>query len=72
VGSYQVRQLFSVAGCANNYIRLEPGLNKAAPDMDDASSKNIEKLKDAGIYYIAENAELLDKIVNELTMEIKN
>jgi patatin-like phospholipase/acyl hydrolase len=69
VGSYQVRQLFSVAGCAENYVRLEPGLNKAAPDMDDASSKNIEKLKDAGLYYIAENAELLDKIVEELKIK---
>jgi patatin-like phospholipase/acyl hydrolase len=69
VGSYQVRQLFSVAGCPDNYVRLEPGLNKAEPDMDDASSKNIEKLKDAGLYYIAENAELLDKIVDELKIK---
>jgi patatin-like phospholipase/acyl hydrolase len=69
VGSYQIRQFFNVAGCSNNYVRLEPGLNKAAPEMDDVSEKNIEKLKDAGLYYIAENAEQLDKVVNKL---IKN
>ncbi|MDR1346251.1 MAG: patatin-like phospholipase family protein [Bacteroidales bacterium] len=66
VGSYQVQQLFSVAGCASNYVRLEPGLNKAAPDMDDASQNNIEKLKDAGLYYISENVEMLDKIVDTI------
>jgi patatin-like phospholipase/acyl hydrolase len=66
VGSYQVRQLFDVAGCSENYVRLEPGLNKAAPDMDDASKNNIDKLKDAGLYYIAENAETLDEIVDRV------
>jgi patatin-like phospholipase/acyl hydrolase len=66
VGSYQVRQFFNVAGCSDNYVRLEPGLNKAAPEMDDVSEKNIDKLKDAGLYYIAENAELLDNVVEEL------
>jgi hypothetical protein len=66
VGSYQVRQFFNVAGCANNYVRIEPELNKAAPDMDDVSDNNIDKLKDAGLYYIAENAELLDKVVDQL------
>ena len=49
VGSYQIRQFFSVAGCSDNYVRLEPGLNKAAPEMDDVSEKNIDKLKDADI-----------------------
>jgi patatin-like phospholipase/acyl hydrolase len=70
VGSYQVAQLFSVAGCEKNYVRIEPGLNKAAPDMDDASERNIDKLRDAGLYYIAENAEQLDAVVDKL-MELR-
>jgi patatin-like phospholipase/acyl hydrolase len=66
VGSYQLRQLFSVVGCSDCYVRLEPGLNKANPEMDDVSKENINNLKDAGLYYITEHAEELDKIVDTL------
>ncbi|MDR2980281.1 MAG: patatin-like phospholipase family protein [Bacteroidales bacterium] len=66
VVSYQVRQLFEVAGCKENYVRLEPGLCEAKPEMDDVSDENIKNLKNAGLSYIKEHAEKLDSIVNEL------
>jgi patatin-like phospholipase/acyl hydrolase len=67
VVDYQMRQLFKVAGCSDCYVRLEPALGKANPEMDDASDKNICRLKDAGAYFINENAEMLDQIVSSLT-----
>ena len=66
VVDYQMRQLFKTAGCSDDYVRLEPALGKASPDMDDASDQNIRKLIDAGEYFINEQAERLDKIVGSL------
>ena len=66
VVDYQVRQLFKTVGCSERYVRLEPALGKASPDMDDASDENIRQLKDAGAYFIHEQAEELDEIVNRL------
>jgi patatin-like phospholipase/acyl hydrolase len=72
VGSYQVRELFRVAGHEESYVRLEPELNKAKQELDDVSDENIKNLKDAGLYYISQNVETLDKIVNELKIENEN
>ena len=66
VVSYQLKQLFEVAGCSDCYLRLEPELLKANPAMDDVSNKNIKNLKEAGAYYVSKNAESLDKIVEFL------
>ena len=68
VTDYQMRQLFQTAGCSDCYVRLEPELGKAKPEMDDASDENIRRLIDAGEYFINEHAETLDKIVERLTM----
>ena len=70
VVSYQLTQLFEVSGCSDCYVRLEPELHKANPEMDDASKENIKNLKEAGAKYIAENKERLDKIVNELVKNV--
>ena len=64
--SYQMKQLFSVAGCPKSYRRLEPELCNAKPEMDNVSAENIKNLKDAGLHYISQNAEKLDKIVEDL------
>ena len=66
VVDYQMRQLFKAAGCSERYVRLEPEIGKASPDMDDASKQNIRHLKEAGEYFISENAEKLDQIVERL------
>ncbi len=71
VVDYQMRQLFKVAGCKDCYVRLEPELGKAKPEMDDASDENISQLKDAGECFIKDYAEELDDIVNRLTKNSK-
>lgn len=69
VVSYQIKQLFEVSGCSDCYVRLEPELHGANFKIDDASKENIKKLKEAGKYYIKENREKLDKIVDDLLKE---
>jgi patatin-like phospholipase/acyl hydrolase len=66
--SYQMKQLFRVAGCAKNYRRLEPELCNAKPEMDNVSAENIKNLKDAGLHYISQNAKKIDKIVDDLIL----
>jgi patatin-like phospholipase/acyl hydrolase len=63
VVDFQMRQIFSAAGRPDNYIRLEPALGKAKPDMDDASDDNIQKLTDAAHAFIEENIEKLEKTI---------
>jgi hypothetical protein len=66
VVNYQLKQLFDIAGCADCYVRLNPELCSASPDMDDASDTNIANLKNAGAAYINSHAAELDRIVDEL------
>jgi patatin-like phospholipase/acyl hydrolase len=66
VVSYQLKQLFEVSGCSDSYVRLQPELGDANPEMDDASKNNIKNLKKAGSDYITQNRGILDKIVEEL------
>jgi len=66
VVDYQMKQLFKVAGCSDCYVRLEPELGKAKPEMDDASDENIRQLKDAGECFVKDNVMELDGIVERL------
>ena len=66
VVSYQVDKLFDSEGCRERYIRIVPDLLDASHDMDDASTKNIAKIKNAGQKYIDNNSKLLDEIVSNL------
>jgi len=66
VVDYQMKQLFNVAGCSDCYVRLEPELGKAKPEMDDASDENIRQLKNTGENFINDHLEKLDKIANSL------
>ena len=70
VVDYQMRQLFAVAGCKDCYVRLEPELGNAKPDMDDASDENIQRLKDAGEGFVQDHVVRLDHLVKRL-IEIK-
>ena len=67
-----MRQIFKVASCSDCYIRLEPGLGKANPEMDDASDENIRQLIDAGEGFVKENVEKLDGIVQSLKFQVSN
>ena len=68
VVSYQVKSLFNADGCCDRYIRIVPDLYEASSNMDDASPKNIARLKDAGNRSIVHYSEVLDKVVNDLTL----
>ena len=76
---YQMRQLFDVAGFPDSYVRLEPMLEDANFTMDDASEKNIARLKKDAQKFIdgemtgndgVNTKEVLDKAVDRL-IEIK-
>jgi hypothetical protein len=49
-----------------DYYRLEPGLEDAKPEMDNASNENIINLKEAGKIFITDNSKKLDEIVDKL------
>jgi patatin-like phospholipase/acyl hydrolase len=63
VVSYQVDKLFDSENCREQYIRIVPELYDVSHKMDDASPKNIARLRDAGRKYIANNSGQLDEIV---------
>ncbi len=63
---FQLQQIFESEGCAQNYIRINPKLGNAKPEMDNASSLNLEALKEAGIASAELNDETLDYIANYL------
>lgn len=46
---FQLRQMFNDMDNDENYIRISPEMGLATPELDDASSKNLEALKEAGI-----------------------
>lgn len=48
VADYQLRMMFDAVGCSAQYLRIEPELGKASPDMDDVSEKNLKALQNAG------------------------
>lgn len=65
---YQIGQMYQTLGIRNqmNYHRINPALQNASADMDDASRKNIEALIQAGLSYIETNREELNSIVKKL------
>jgi patatin-like phospholipase/acyl hydrolase len=64
--SFQVQKLFEAGENPEGFIRTEPGLHNASPDMDDASPKNLAALKEAGTKYVADNPDIINSIVREL------
>jgi len=66
VVSYQVDKLFDSEDCRDQYIRIVPELYDVSHKMDDASSKNIARLREAGNKYITHNSNQLDEIVQLL------
>lgn len=63
---YQLRALFGATDNGQSYFRIEPSVHNASPEMDDASPDNLERLKDAGLKYVADNSEQLEEIVTKL------
>ena len=66
VVSYQVKSLFDAENCSDSYVRIVPELYDVNHRIDDASPKNIARIKEAGNCFISAHSELLDKIVSDL------
>ncbi|GHB28743.1 patatin-like phospholipase family protein [Mongoliitalea lutea] len=64
--SHQLEWLFDAGNNPEGYIRIEPSLHKAKPDMDDACKENMKALEEAGEFYVTENADFIDTIVRKL------
>ncbi len=45
---FQMKHIFDAIGCSDNYFRINPDIGEASIEMDDASEKNLQALKDAG------------------------
>lgn len=63
---YQAQKLFESKGCIGNYIRIDPPLGMAQPEMDDVSDKNLKDLENAGKNYVSQNTGYLDNLVDML------
>jgi uncharacterized protein len=63
---YQIGKIFKILGKPDQYHRIMPDLNLAAPEMDNVSPENIEALRQAGILCADKNDELLEKIAKVL------
>lgn len=63
---YQVQQIFTVSGVPQNYIRIEPPMLNADVRIDNASQKNIAKLKSAAQNYIDHNSHIFDSLCKTL------
>lgn len=63
---YQLTQIYEAVERPDQYIRIEPDLNNAEYDMDDASQENLLALKEAGTKAAEKDEKKLDKIVDIL------
>lgn len=67
-----VKNIFHNLGCADNYVRLSPEFTDAkVAAMDNASPANIDRLRTAADYLIAENEALIDTLAGRLIEEDK-
>jgi predicted acylesterase/phospholipase RssA len=67
--NYQVQSLLTKGGALDQYLRIQPTLTPANDDMDDASPRNLEQLKELGERMIAANDAGLDAMAARLTGE---
>ncbi len=67
---YQLRQIYDTLRPRKQYpipyLRIEPGLGAASPDMDDASPENLTALRDAGQKAAEDHVEELKQFVRQL------
>lgn len=63
---FQLHQIFDAVGKPKQYIRIEPELFNASPEMDDASLENLNELKVAGQMCAEDNEEELGRIAETL------
>ena len=63
---YQLKTLYESIQMPQNYCRVNPQINKASAEMDDATPQNIDNLVADAKSYIATNLTSLQQIVNIL------
>lgn len=63
---FQLQQIFDATDNAQNYIRINPEIGEAEPEMDDASVRNLQALKEAGIAAAEKQNDKLEMIANYL------
>lgn len=65
---YQLKQMYKTLEPTDqqDYYRLEPALREALPKMDLASLRNINNLKQAGLWFINKNKSVLDEITDKI------
>lgn len=63
---FQMKQLFQLAGCIDNYFRFEPDLGKASHDLDDCSAENLQALYDAGQAAAERYSSIIERIAGRL------
>ena len=63
---YQLSQIFDTIDCPEQYLRVNARLNKANPDMDDASSENLIALQEDGTGIAEKFDEELDSFIQFL------
>lgn len=67
VVDYQLKQIFDAVGAGSQYIRINTELPiDVSPDMDDASPKNLQALKELGTYTAQNYENQLDALVDLL------
>ncbi|EOZ98633.1 patatin family protein [Indibacter alkaliphilus LW1] len=64
--SHQLEWLFDAGNNQEGFIRVEPELHEASPSMDDASTKNMNALRDAAIKFVKDNPEKINNVVDKL------
>ena len=63
---YQLRQIFANTGNSENYVRIQPELKRASPNMDDTQPVNIDALLEDADAYIAKNTDHLKKVIEKI------
>ncbi|MGQ0829016.1 MAG: patatin-like phospholipase family protein [Bacteroidota bacterium] len=63
---FQLKQIFDAIDNSANYIRINPEIGEAEPEMDDASLENLQALKEAGIAAAEKNNDKLESIADYL------
>lgn len=63
---FQLAQMFDAVGKPDQYVRIEPDLFNASPEMDDASTENLNNLKVAGQICAEDNNAILERVADRL------
>jgi len=63
---FQLVQIFDAINKSQNYIRISPEIGEADTEMDNASSENLQRLKEAGIATAEKYDDDLERVADYL------